>query len=66
VVVERWNRRPVEAFLNAVAQPIAMSSRAKQAVVALLGFVLVGFGVHYALFGSLPVGKPALLEDDPE
>ena len=43
-----------------------MSSRATQAVVALLGFVLVGFGVHYALFGSLPVGQPALLEDGSE
>ena len=43
-----------------------MPSRAIQAVAALIGFVLVGFGVHYALFGSLPVGKPALLEDDPE
>ena len=57
---------PVEAFLNAVAQPVVMPPRAIQAVAALIGFVLVGFGVHYALFGSLPVGKPALLEDDPE
>lgn len=43
-----------------------MSSRTKQAVGVLLGIVLVGFGVHYALFGSLPLGKPALLEDDAE
>ncbi|MGQ5516071.1 hypothetical protein [Halococcus saccharolyticus] len=41
-----------------------MSSRAKQAIAVLLGVVLVAFGVHYVLFGSLPLGKPALLESE--
>ncbi|WP_267462374.1 hypothetical protein [Halococcus agarilyticus] len=43
-----------------------MPSRAKQVVAVLLGLVLVGFGVHYVLFGSLPIGTPQLLEDEPE
>lgn len=41
----------------------------KRFVTVLLALVGVSFAVHYALFGSLPLGKPQLLEsesDDPE
>ncbi|MGN8212720.1 hypothetical protein [Halococcus salifodinae] len=43
-----------------------MSSRTKQAIAVLFGVVIVAFGVHYALFGSLPLGKPALLDTESE
>jgi hypothetical protein len=45
---------------------MAILSRTKPAIAVLFGLVLVAFGVHYALFGSLPLGKPALLETDAE
>jgi hypothetical protein len=40
-----------------------MASRSTQLVVSVALFIAVSFGVHYALFGALPVGKPALLDD---
>jgi len=36
----------------------------KRALLALTGLLAVSFGVHYALFGSLPLGKPELLKED--
>jgi hypothetical protein len=40
-------------------------ARLKRALTVLAALVAVSFAVHYALFGALPLGKPALLEDDP-
>ncbi len=36
----------------------------KRVLLVLVALVLVSFGVHYAMFGSLPLGKPQMLRDD--
>jgi hypothetical protein len=36
----------------------------KAFVLTVVGLFVAASLVHYALFGSLPFGKPALLEDD--
>ncbi|WP_202932689.1 hypothetical protein [Halorussus salinus] len=41
-----------------------MASKLKRGLYALVGLVGLGFAVHYALFGSLPLGTPELLKDD--
>ncbi|MFC7078754.1 hypothetical protein [Halorussus caseinilyticus] len=41
-----------------------MTSKLKRGAFALVGLLAVAFAVHYALFGSLPLGKPELLKDD--
>ncbi|NHN61446.1 MULTISPECIES: hypothetical protein [Halorussus] len=41
-----------------------MASTLRRGLFALIGLLAVGFGVHYALFGTLPLGKPELLRDD--
>ena len=41
-----------------------MACKLKRGLFALVGLVAVAFGVHYALFGSLPLGKPELLKSD--
>ncbi|WP_440008306.1 hypothetical protein [Halomicrococcus sp. SG-WS-1] len=38
--------------------------RVKRTLTVLFALVAASFAVHYALFGSLPLGKPALLADD--
>ncbi len=38
----------------------------KRTVALLVALVGVAFAVHYVLFGSLPLGKPQMLEDDEE
>jgi hypothetical protein len=38
--------------------------RIRRILTVLVAVVAVSFAVHYALFGSLPLGKPQLLEDD--
>jgi len=43
-----------------------MASKLKRSLYGLVGLLAVGFAVHYALFGSLPIGKPELLKDDEE
>jgi hypothetical protein len=43
---------------------MSMASRSARLVIGIVLFVAVSFGVHYALFGALPVGKPALLADE--
>ena len=40
-----------------------MASRSTKAATGIALFIAVSFAVHYALFGALPVGKPALLDD---
>ncbi|SIQ72182.1 hypothetical protein SAMN05421858_0192 [Haladaptatus litoreus] len=37
-------------------------ARIKRSLAILLALVGVSFVVHYALFGSLPLGKPQLME----
>ena len=41
-----------------------MASRSTQFVAGIALLIAISFGVHYALFGALPVGKPALLDDE--
>ena len=41
-----------------------MASRSTKLVTGIALLITVSFAVHYALFGSLPVGKPALLDGD--
>jgi hypothetical protein len=41
-----------------------MASTLKRGLYGLAGLLALGFAVHYALFGSLPLGKPELLNDD--
>ncbi|WP_166035672.1 hypothetical protein [Halorussus pelagicus] len=41
-----------------------MASKLKRGLYGLVGLLALGFAVHYALFGSLPLGKPELLSDD--
>ncbi len=36
----------------------------KRTLALLVALVGVAFAVHYVLFGSLPLGKPQMLEDD--
>jgi hypothetical protein len=43
-----------------------MASRPTQLATGIALLIAVSFAVHYALFGALPVGTPALLEDDAE
>jgi hypothetical protein len=43
-----------------------MALRSTQLVTGIALLIAISFAVHYALFGALPVGKPALLEDDAE
>jgi hypothetical protein len=38
----------------------------KRTLTLLVALVGVAFAVHYALFGSLPLGKPQMLDDDEE
>ena len=40
--------------------------RIKRILTVLFAVVTVSFAVHYALFGSFPLGKPQMLEDDEE
>lgn len=40
-----------------------MASKLKRGLYVLVGLLAIGFGVHYAMFGSLPLGKPELLKD---
>ena len=40
-----------------------MASRSTRLITGIVLFVAVSFGIHYALFGALPVGKPTLLDD---
>ncbi|WP_433632258.1 hypothetical protein [Halomicrococcus sp. NG-SE-24] len=37
--------------------------RVKRTLTVLVALLAASFAVHYALFGSLPLGKPALLSD---
>ena len=41
-----------------------MASRSTQFVASIALLIAVSFGVHYALFGALPTGKPALLDEE--
>jgi len=41
-----------------------VASKVKRGLFVLTGLLALSFAVHYALFGSLPVGKPELLRDD--
>ena len=41
-------------------------ARIKRLLTVLLALVGVSFVVHYALFGSLPLGKPQLLDEESE
>jgi hypothetical protein len=41
-----------------------MSCQARKALTALLAVVAVSFVAHYVLFGSLPLGKPQLLDEE--
>lgn len=41
-----------------------MASKLKRGLLVLTGLLAASFAVHYALFGSLPLGKPELLRDD--
>ncbi|HET7324286.1 MAG TPA: hypothetical protein VFJ06_08145 [Halococcus sp.] len=41
-----------------------MSSCTTRVVTGLVVLLAVSFAIHYALFGSLPIGKPAALRDE--
>lgn len=41
-----------------------MSSWTTRIVTGLVVLVAVSFALHYALFGSLPLGKPASMRED--
>lgn len=41
-----------------------MASKLKRGLLVLTGLLAVGFAVHYALFGSLPLGTPELLNEN--
>ena len=41
-----------------------MASRKTQAVLGLGVLLAASFAIHYALFGALPIGKPAMLDDE--
>lgn len=43
-----------------------MASKLKRGLYGFVGLLVVGFAVHYALFGSLPLGKPELLKNEDE
>ena len=43
-----------------------MASRTTKIVAGIGVFIAVSFAIHYALFGSLPIGSPAMLDDDSE
>ncbi|WP_458209957.1 hypothetical protein [Haladaptatus sp. NG-SE-30] len=39
--------------------------RITRGLTILVAIVAVSFAIHYALFGSLPLGKPQLLDNEP-
>jgi hypothetical protein len=43
-----------------------MACKLKRGLYALVGLLGLAFAVHYALFGSLPIGIPQLLKDGEE
>ena len=43
-----------------------MASRTTKLLAGIGLFIAVSFGIHYALFGSLPICSPAMLDDDSE
>ncbi len=54
-----------EVFLIFLSLSSGMA-RIKRSLAILLALVGVSFVIHYVLFGSLPLGKPQLLEEDDE
>lgn len=43
-----------------------MASRTTKLLAGIGVLIAVSFAIHYALFGSLPIGSPAMLDDDAE
>jgi hypothetical protein len=43
---------------------LAIMPSKTRTVAGFVVLVAVSFAIHYALFGSLPIGKPALLRED--
>jgi hypothetical protein len=61
-VAERRLRRDRDALFGRAR--IAGMASIKRGLFVLTGLLALSFGVHYVLFGSLPLGKPELLRDD--
>lgn len=66
VLVHCQSSPAIDVFLSPPPLPAHMASKLKRGAYALVGLLAVGSVVHYVKFGSLPLGKPELLRDDPD